>query len=391
MLYLEDYLETIEHLPHELRDRFTSMRILDLQVNNEMDAVDDKVKQFFTNAKKMKPDQRDVEFQKLQKEYSKIIEEADEKVELASQIYDLVEKYLKRLDSELQKFKIELEVDNSGITEMLERRSLELDHPSIPALNNNIRDKRKHSYNDSNLSHSGRDGSGTNSYLPLSNSNWMNSNSMTNSISNMINNSNANTNGNPLLANTLNSPNSPSFYTLGAGSTAIAAAASQAIAATQQMQQGRRTASLKASYEAINGGLHSLNCDFSALREGSISSVNSQGGSFNSGEGSSTGLYKATKRSRSSSQYIDTEESSDAMAMDENGVAVDWNPDASEERYCLCNQVSYGEMVACDNNTDCQYGHWFHFGCVGITQPPKGKWYCPPCTQQLKKRKKDKS
>lgn len=45
---------------------------------------------------------------------------------------------------------------------------------------------------------------------------------------------------------------------IGAGGNAIAAAASQAIAATQQMQQGRRTASLKASYEAINtgGGVH---------------------------------------------------------------------------------------------------------------------------------------
>ena len=39
----------------------------------------------------------------------------------------------------------------------------------------------------------------------------------------------------------------------GSASTAIAAAASQAIVATQQMQQGRRTASLKASYEAIHG------------------------------------------------------------------------------------------------------------------------------------------
>lgn len=44
----------------------------------------------------------------------------------------------------------------------------------------------------------------------------------------------------------------------GAGGNAIVAAASQAIAATQHMQQGRRTASLKASYEAINtgGGIH---------------------------------------------------------------------------------------------------------------------------------------
>lgn len=45
---------------------------------------------------------------------------------------------------------------------------------------------------------------------------------------------------------------------IGIGGNAIAAAASQAISATQQMQQGRRTASLKASYEAINtgGGVH---------------------------------------------------------------------------------------------------------------------------------------
>lgn len=27
----------------------------------------------------------------------------------------------------------------------------------------------------------------------------------------------------------------------------------------------------------------------------------------------------------------------------------DWNFDPSEPRYCVCNQVSYGEMVACDN------------------------------------------
>jgi len=43
---------------------------------------------------------------------------------------------------------------------------------------------------------------------------------------------------------------------MGVGGNAIATAASQAIAATQQMNQGRRTASLKASYDAINLGLH---------------------------------------------------------------------------------------------------------------------------------------
>lgn len=46
--------------------------------------------------------------------------------------------------------------------------------------------------------------------------------------------------------------------------------------------------------------------------------------------------------------------------------------------YCFCEQVSYGEMVACDNDS-CQR-EWFHYGCVGLKEPPIGKWYCSECT-----------
>eukprot|EP00127_Corallochytrium_limacisporum_P004297 Clim_evm242s157 gene=Clim_evmTU242s157 len=51
--------------------------------------------------------------------------------------------------------------------------------------------------------------------------------------------------------------------------------------------------------------------------------------------------------------------------------------DPNEPKYCLCNQVSYGDMVGCDN-PDCPI-EWFHYGCVGLTEAPKGKWYCPQC------------
>lgn len=44
-------------------------------------------------------------------------------------MYELVDRYLRRLDTELHKFKCELEADNKGITEVLEKRSLELDAP----------------------------------------------------------------------------------------------------------------------------------------------------------------------------------------------------------------------------------------------------------------------
>lgn len=40
-------------------------------------------------------------------------------------------------------------------------------------------------------------------------------------------------------------------------------------------------------------------------------------------------------------------------------------------------QVSYGEMIGCDNDL-CPI-EWFHFQCVALTSKPKGKWYCPKC------------
>ncbi|KAG4302541.1 hypothetical protein PCK1_001125 [Pneumocystis canis] len=45
-----------------------------------------------------------------------------------------------------------------------------------------------------------------------------------------------------------------------------------------------------------------------------------------------------------------------------------------EPRYCFCNQVSYGRMIACDNR-NCEK-EWFHWDCVRITSIPKGKWTC---------------
>lgn len=48
--------------------------------------------------------------------------------------------------------------------------------------------------------------------------------------------------------------------------------------------------------------------------------------------------------------------------------------DPNEPCYCYCHQVSFGEMVACEND-DCKM-EWFHFGCVGLSSQPKGKWYC---------------
>ncbi|KAI0117358.1 inhibitor of growth proteins N-terminal histone-binding-domain-containing protein [Daldinia grandis] len=60
--------------------------------------------------------------------------------------------------------------------------------------------------------------------------------------------------------------------------------------------------------------------------------------------------------------------------------------DEEGKKYCLCQHVSYGDMVACDNPA-CPY-EWFHWTCVGLKSEPEGRWYCPSCTENMKKKGK---
>ncbi|XP_076890760.1 PHD finger protein ING2-like isoform X4 [Bidens hawaiensis] len=63
-------------------------------------------------------------------------------------------------------------------------------------------------------------------------------------------------------------------------------------------------------------------------------------------------------------------------------LEIDQTIDPNEPTYCVCHQVSYGDMIACDNES-CQGGEWFHYSCVGLTPETmfNGKWFCPTCKQ----------
>ncbi|CAN7940809.1 unnamed protein product [Ixodes pacificus] len=395
MLYLEDYLEMIEHLPQELRDRFTEMREMDLQVQNAMDSLDERVKQFFANARKMKPEQRDQDFDKIRKDYYKALEDADEKVQIANQIYDLVDRYLRRLDQELQKFKMELEADNAGITEILERRSLELDKPPpscakaesechLSYKTHSASGQRKHAATTSSTPGGVSTGQQAEKRpatervvvapaeppgRPVAAAGAVAVAAASTAVA-----------GAPPLAPPDRLLLPPAALSYGLGSNAIAAAASQAIAATQQMQQGRRTASLKASYEAINASLQSLTSREFTMGSKDIGSLTSL--TPPPAPPTPQPSPNPTPVPVAPPPLVAGEDSGDSLLLlDDN---LDWGCDPNEPRYCICNQVSYGDMVACDND-DCPF-EWFHYPCVGISQPPKGKWFCPQCTSAMKRR-----
>jgi inhibitor of growth protein 4 len=113
---------------------------------------------------------------------------------------------------------------------------------------------------------------------------------------------------------------------------------------------------------------------------------------------------KKQKRGGSKTQVTKATETVATTPLAHPSEVLDMPVDPNEPTYCLCHQVSYGEMIACEYpDVSCFYLinifevtstffvpqcsiEWFHFACVGLTTKPKGKWYCPKCTAERKKK-----
>merc|ERR1712038_2076743 len=140
-----------------------------------------------------------------------------------------------------------------------------------------------------------------------------------------------------------------SLQHIGVGGNAIAAAASQAIAATQQLS-GRRSSSLKASYEAINLGVQanefSIGRELAGAAQAAIASTN-----FESQQQQQQNTKKTKLKTNKSQQQQDLLNSPggflDVLGGQDNsnqsfGASTDqeWGVDPNEPRYCICNQIS---------------------------------------------------
>lgn len=81
------------------------------------------------------------------------------------------------------------------------------------------------------------------------------------------------------------------------------------------------------------------------------------------------------KRSHKKSGSISAAQAAAAATEDEESSREgDDEDDEGEPRYCYCNEISFGEMVACDN--DACPREWFHLSCVGLTKPPGKNGEC---------------
>lgn len=181
MHYLEDYLErkffllliycfitnifffsVLDPLPEIMREKLTLMRENDLKMQADFTQLEEDASQFLTNYRQYQQkstlsptrskinthrstndqtantdtnneppltdeqlaaqQQKQTEYDKLVERHQQLIKATTTKTNLANESHDLIERYYKKLENDLNKFKMELEADYSGITETLEKR-----------------------------------------------------------------------------------------------------------------------------------------------------------------------------------------------------------------------------------------------------------------------------
>lgn len=108
------------------------------------------------------------------------------------------------------------------------------------------------------------------------------------------------------------------------------------------------------------------------------------------GGGSGSGVSNHARRGpsphpRTNTHTTGAATSATAAIKDEDDMMdVDDDEAGDDRKYCSCQNVSFGNMVACDNDR-CPY-EWFHWGCVGLKSEPNGTWYCPECSEKLRRK-----
>lgn len=269
-LYLEHYLDSLQHLPIELQRNFKLMRDLDDRAHGLMRTIDLMADELLPNIPKMDEEMKKEKVNTIQGLFNKAKEYGDDKVQLAIQTYELVDKHIRRLDSDLARFESEIQEKalNSSRTGQQANNDQENNPTAIK------KGRKKHKGSEKTAASTGKK------------------------------------------------------KRAGASSEDDAAA-------------GRSAAKKKAS------------------RKSTAATAN------------------AVKEQEENADL-------DSVGMTHPSDVLDMPVDPNEPTYCLCHQVSYGEMIGCDN-PDCPI-EWFHFACVDLKIKPKGKWYCPKCTQDRKKK-----
>lgn len=412
------------------------MRMLDLQVQRGLDQINKAVKEFFEQAPSLSKEEQNRRYAKLKEEYRRIREQAEEKVSIAEAMYTLMEKYSQKLNKEILHFKYELEADNPGITEQIEKKFSEAER----ALIMQRKERKKRLHESSQCSSPVVNGNGSTiklerpstpvpsrSSVPRSNANGSNGDSVHfdsnpsahNSRSSFTQHDDESMSGMssgrgarisvgadrdpdlpPLKVTVKRSATNPNKL-VAVSNIALSPSMSSLSPACSEKGSDRWTGSNLSSpaVPSANSSSRPTHHQNHVVGVGTsnISTVSMSSATTSSGPSMLTFAGQESRHGRPRKLTSRVQEMlKDTMQRHERRVPSHHSPeheasddddsdhDNDKRTWCICNEKSYGCMVACDNKS-CPY-EWFHYECVNLTQPPKGKWYCPHCIETKQRR-----
>lgn len=398
MLFLDDFLEMLDELPAELRERCTEMRQIDIQVEAGLAQNRQALIEFFDCGGQLTEEQKQMRYQELQKEYNRLRLLGEMKVSLAERMQEVLETYMQYLDKEKTHFKYELEADNPGITEVIETRFANYCESLIA-----LRKERKRKMTNGSVDNSGE---------PQAKMSKVSSEG--NSLSNYIRNEL--TLGEDELESPMVSGAGPvrskknsadEYNVVKRRGTPVALKTSLSVPSIMSTNAVSPAVSEKSwtplsSIPALDdippstALTPSSSCSTTQMTPTTTPSTmptfvgpESRHGRPRKLTSRVQEMFKeAVQRQRHHyHRSIDSVHTADISTEDEEVPASEEDDDEgddSKRKWCFCNEKSYGDMVACDNKA-CPY-QWFHYPCVNISSTPKGRWYCPHCADERVRR-----
>ena len=116
-LHLEHCLDSLEALPGELRKNFTIMHDLDQKNRSLLQNIDEASDEYLRKARDLSTSQKSSEMDKIQKMFKKAKDHGDEKVNIAIATYEMVDKHIRKLDSDLAKFEAEMKEQGGRLSQ----------------------------------------------------------------------------------------------------------------------------------------------------------------------------------------------------------------------------------------------------------------------------------
>merc|ERR1711865_1232132 len=107
-VYLDNFLDSVESLPHELQRNFMLMRQLDTRTQELMAKIERNTRDVLRRRENLTQQRTGELVDKIRDDQKDCLGFSDEKISLVDQTYELMESHVRRLDSELEKFETEL-------------------------------------------------------------------------------------------------------------------------------------------------------------------------------------------------------------------------------------------------------------------------------------------